>query len=145
MARFPYLGFPFQYPYYRYHTQNQYYNYNHSEKDNKQNDGLNNNNSQSNNFQNSGNINTEETSSPVENRSNLLNTRKVSSSKNNTFSLPFTFDFSGLSDPDSPILELFGIRLYLDDIIILCLLFLLYKEDVKDEMLFIALILLLLG
>ena len=38
-----------------------------------------------------------------------------------------------------------GIKLFLDDIIILGILFLLYKEEVKDEMLFIALILLLLS
>lgn len=138
MVRFPYFGFPFQYPYYRYYNQNQYHSYN-TEK--KQNNDLKNN-----NFQNCDNINTEEDTSSVENRNIAFNTQKVSSSKkNNFFSLPFTFDFNGLSDSDSPILELFGIKLYLDDIIILCLLFLLYIEDVKDEMLFIALILLLLS
>ena len=40
--------------------------------------------------------------------------------------------------------EIFGIRLYFDDILILCLLYFLYKEDVHDEMLFFALILLLI-
>ena len=139
MARFPYFGFPFQHPYYRYYSQNQYHDYNNSEKKY-------NNDWKDSNIQNCNNINTEEDSSSVENRNIISNTNKVSSSKkNNTFPLPFTFDFSGLSDSDSPILELLGIKLYLDDIIILCLLFLLYKEDVKDEMLFIALILLLLG
>lgn len=38
-----------------------------------------------------------------------------------------------------------GIRLYFDDLIILALLFFLYKEKVKDEGLFICLILLLLS
>lgn len=59
------------------------------------------------------------------------------------FNLPFNLDF--ISDSDSPILEVFGIELYIDDIIILCLLFILYKEETKDEMLFISLILLLLS
>ena len=41
--------------------------------------------------------------------------------------------------------EIFGIRLYFDDILILCLLFFLYQEDVNDQLLFIALLLLLLS
>ena len=44
-----------------------------------------------------------------------------------------------------PIFEIFGIKLFLDDLIILGILFFLYKEDVKDQYLFIALILLLLS
>ncbi len=46
---------------------------------------------------------------------------------------------------EEPIFEILGIELYLDDIIILGLLFFLYQEGVQDEMLFIALILLLLS
>ncbi len=146
MARFPYFGFPFQHPYYRYYNQNQYHNYNHSEKQQNTDLQISNSNSQNDNSQSHNNANTEEASSSVQNRNSLLNTRKMSSPKiNNLFSLPFAFDFNGLSDSDSPIIEAFGIKLYLDDIIILCLLFLLYKEDVRDEMLFIALILLLLS
>ena len=48
-------------------------------------------------------------------------------------------------DEDDPVLEIFGIKLYLDDLIILGILFFLYKEGVKDEMLFLSLILLLLS
>ena len=40
--------------------------------------------------------------------------------------------------------ELFGLRLYFDDILIICILFFLYSERVKDEELFICLLLLLL-
>lgn len=47
------------------------------------------------------------------------------------------------SDKDFPIFEIFGIKLYLDDIIIICLLFFLYQEKVNDEMLYIILFLLL--
>lgn len=41
--------------------------------------------------------------------------------------------------------EIFGFKIHLDDIIIVGLLFILYKEGVKDEMLYIALVLLLLS
>ncbi|MBQ9658566.1 MAG: hypothetical protein IJV31_07355 [Clostridia bacterium] len=41
--------------------------------------------------------------------------------------------------------DLFGLKLYYDDILIVSLLFFLYKQGVKDEGLFIALILLLLS
>ena len=41
--------------------------------------------------------------------------------------------------------EILGIKLYFDDILLICLIFFLYNEDVHDEMLFIALILLLLS
>lgn len=46
---------------------------------------------------------------------------------------------------EKPIFEIFGIRLYSDDLILLALLFFLYKEEVKDPTLFISLILLLLS
>lgn len=42
-------------------------------------------------------------------------------------------------------LDLFGIKLYFDDILILSLLFFLYQEDVKDDGLFLALVLLLIS
>lgn len=46
---------------------------------------------------------------------------------------------------DSPLFQLFGINLYFDDILLICLIWFLYDEGVKDEGLFIALILLLLS
>ena len=49
--------------------------------------------------------------------------------------------FSGKTD--QAIIELFGIKLFLDDIIIIFLLFFLYNEGVKDDILFIILFLLL--
>lgn len=42
-------------------------------------------------------------------------------------------------------LDLFGIKLHFDDVLILSLLFFLYKEDVKDEGLFLALVMLLIS
>ena len=41
--------------------------------------------------------------------------------------------------------EIFGIKLYFDDILIICLLFFLYTERVQDDELFVCLILLLLA
>lgn len=49
------------------------------------------------------------------------------------------------TSPNVPVWEIWGIKLYSDDILIMGLLFFLYTEGVKDEMLFICLILLLLG
>lgn len=60
------------------------------------------------------------------------NTIKNTSQKQNSY-----------SDEDKPIFEILGIKLFLDDIIILCVLFFLYQEKVKDEMLYIILLLLL--
>lgn len=48
------------------------------------------------------------------------------------------------SSQDTPIFSLLGINLYFDDILILCILFFLYNENVNDPFLFIVLILLLL-
>lgn len=59
---------------------------------------------------------------------------------------PFSFINPFLDDfhEDEPIVEILGLKLYLDDLIIIGILFLLYKEDVQDEMLFLSLILLLI-
>jgi hypothetical protein len=45
---------------------------------------------------------------------------------------------------DGYLFNLFGLKLYFDDILLICLIFFLYNEGVKDEGLFFALILLLL-
>ena len=47
-------------------------------------------------------------------------------------------------DSSEAFFELFGLKLYFDDILIICILFFLYNEKVQDEELFICLILLLL-
>ena len=71
------------------------------------------------------------------------NTEKISSSSNNEY-------FDNSSSKNLPpnkdfILDLFGLKLYFDDVLILSLIFFLYKEDVKDEGLFLALVLLLIS
>lgn len=48
------------------------------------------------------------------------------------------------NNSDKPVFELFGLKLYYDDILLVCLIFFLYNEGVKDDGLFIILILLLL-
>lgn len=46
---------------------------------------------------------------------------------------------------DRVFFEVLGMKLYFDDILLICLIFFLYTEGVQDEMLFLALILLLLS
>lgn len=77
---------------------------------------------------------------PVKNNSSLYNSKsfntespnsKIKDSKNNESSESF--------------FEIFGIKLFFDDILIICLLLFLYNENVNDEELFVCLILLLLS
>lgn len=64
----------------------------------------------------------------------------------NNLNLPFNLNLDSLtSNSITPVFEVMGIKLYIDDIILLCLLFILYNEETKDELLFISLILLLLS
>ena len=48
------------------------------------------------------------------------------------------------SNTDNYLFELFGLKLYIDDVIIISILFFLYEEGIKDNELFISLLLLLL-
>lgn len=73
-----------------------------------------------------------------------VSTPNEKSSRSYSFG-PIQFKNPFFNDIEEPIFEILGIQLYLDDIIILGLLFFLYQEGVQDEMLFIALILLLLS
>lgn len=77
-------------------------------------------------------------------RNNVQAEPQKKSSKSNSF-LPFSLNLEGFSNSDNPIIEIMGIKLFLDDIIILCLLFILYKEEITDEILFISLLLLLIS
>lgn len=49
------------------------------------------------------------------------------------------------SENQKPIFEIFGIKLFFDDLLLISLIFFLYSEGVQDQSLFIALILLLLS
>ena len=68
-----------------------------------------------------------------EEKDSITNSNEVSNTTN------YRFD----SSPDQAIFEILGIKLYLDDLIILGILFFLYQQNVKDEMLYIILFLLL--
>lgn len=68
---------------------------------------------------------------------------KKRTSKNTSFG-PIYFNPDSFSNTEESILEILGISLYLDDLIILGLLFFLYNEGVKDDILFGVLLLLLL-
>ncbi len=141
MISFPFFRFPYNY---RYYSHNPYYlntNNNYSNNSNYFGQNNNSNNTKINdeitdniNFKN--NVNNEN----IDNR----NEYKKKSSRYNTFN-PLNINFSGFNDIEQPLLEVMGIKLYLDDIIILGLLFFLYNEGVKDDILFISLILLLLS
>ena len=78
------------------------------------------------------------------NNSSKSSNKEEKSSRYYSFG-PINFKNPLFNDIEEPIFEILGIQLYLDDIIILGLLFFLYQEGVQDEMLYIALILLLLG
>ena len=58
---------------------------------------------------------------------------------------PLNFHPEALGDIEEPLFEMFGISLFLDDIIIICILIFLYQENVKDDMLYISLFLLLIS
>lgn len=80
------------------------------------------------------------------------NTELISKSKQNqkqTCNIGQSQDTSRISAQalieDDFFLEIFGIKLYFDDILIIALIFFLYNEGVRDNFLFISLILLLLS
>ena len=82
----------------------------------------------------------------VKSCSSSLENGESCSRSNGGFSFgPLYFNNVFLGVLESPVFEVFGIKLFLDDIIIVGLLFFLYNEGVQDEMLYIALVLLLIG
>lgn len=87
-----------------------------------------------------------------EDRNSYIDSNETSNNykKDNTSSAfrsfgPINFKSPIFGDIEEPVFEILGINFYLDDIIILGLLFLLYKEGVQDELLYITLIMLLLS
>ena len=122
MTNFPFFRFPYHNSYYPYYS-----NYNKTSTPNS-------------NIDKEDNNVISEILEPIQENRN----QKKKSSKYNSFGpIRFANPFFE-NDLNEPIVEILGIQLYLDDIIILGLLFFLYKEDVHDEMLFLALVLLLL-
>lgn len=81
------------------------------------------------------------------NEKKVNETRSNSITKNiNSDSIPYEeSEVRYMNGPPKPIFEIFGIRLFFDDILLISLIFFLYNEGVQDQGLFIALILLLLS
>lgn len=77
---------------------------------------------------------------------NTLNKENTSDKTSNNSSEIFHNSIEQNLPPNKDfVLDLFGIKLYFDDILILSLLFFLYKENVKDDWLFLSLVLLLIS
>lgn len=140
------FNFPFSYPYYnRYGPQRRYYMS--SQRSN------NNSVSPASNFSSVSDISS---SSRVSCNSNDSNSSNTSSSSSHTSSKDVHFsntessnnhsDDRNLADDgdEKCVFEIFGLKIFFDDVLILCILFFLYNEDVKDYELFLCLILLLI-
>lgn len=66
----------------------------------------------------------------------------------NSYTFTNIFDTKNIKDnvkQSEQFFEIFGIKLYFDDLLIIALLFFLYKEECSDDSLFIILVLLLLS
>ena len=111
---------PFHFPF--------FYNSNHYNRYNRQNL-----------YTNDVNQNTPETKA-----SNNSNNSRNSNNSCNSINFNNSNDSKNTSNEEF-FIELFGLRLYFDDILLICLLFFLYNEGVQDDELFISLILLLLS
>lgn len=135
MARYPFLGSP--YPYYRRFSnsfnamRNTSYNNFSNSYDNK------NVNSSLATINNNNISLSSDTHNIVNSDSEKKETKKISEDN--------TSNSRGIFSSEQFFFDLFGFRLYFDDILIMGLLFFLYVEGVDDEMLYIALILLLLS
>ena len=78
---------------------------------------------------NSNNLNSN--SKPNVNTNFKLNSQTISNKKD--------------SEDRQELFDFLGIKLYFDDVLLICLIFFLYNEGVKDQYLFISLIMLLLS
>lgn len=73
------------------------------------------------------------------------NISKVNISTNENNNKKCTENNITSTEQNNCLFEIFGFKIYFDDVLILCILLFLYKEGIQDEYLFIALILLLLS
>ena len=161
MNSFPFFRFPFyNYPYYYQNRQinkikgntetnnnidaNDSYMQNNYKKANNNNYNNKNTYNHNNNYANDKISYSQPTQNKDEKSIDDIYDKQEKRSKYNSFG-PIFLNTYGFSDKEQPLIEILGLKLYLDDLIILSLLFFLYKEDVKDDMLFILLILLLLS
>ena len=71
------------------------------------------------------------------------NEEKEKNSITNSKTISNTINSRSCSSSEQALFEIFGIKLYLDDLIIIGLLFFLYQQNVNDELLYMILFLLL--
>lgn len=81
--------------------------------------------------------------SPLEHSQNQVPNQ--SSKIENASTLKASENNENFSEAPECLFEFFGLKLYFDDLLIICILIFLYKEDVRDEELFLCLMLLLLS
>ena len=131
MFRFPYFGYPYYYNYYPGYPKNTSSSTSQKVNTNNSTNATNNNID----IRNKSLKNTQYSNMQINKNASITTKENFSSNTSNS-------RFSN-SKEDVPIFEILGIKLFLDDIIILCILFFLYQEKVHDEMLYIILFLLL--
>ncbi len=135
MPHFPYLGMPYynRYSRYGYGYHYPYYSYKKTKE----------------NFSNNNSINntTHEINGryKYEVKNDKSKNNQINETENNVRQNGVNNEQSNDQNNDKPLFQFFGINLYFDDILLICLIWFLYDEGVKDEGLFIALILLLLS
>ena len=99
-------------------------------------------------FMNQANYQNRRMNGQIKQESHKKETKKEENhTKKNISGFHFLDNFLNQEDrgEDEKCFELFGLKLYHDDLLLIGLIFFLYQEDVKDQYLFIALILLLLS
>ena len=115
MFRFPFYGYPYNYNYYRYYNQITQNNISNLKGPHESDETL---------LKDKENKN-ETFIENKEEKSSITNSRNISNTT------------------DKPIFEILGIKLYLDDLIIIGVMYFLYQQNVHDEMLYLILFMLL--
>ena len=128
MFNFPYFGYPYHNPYYKYYRSPS--NYVNIQK-----------NAYNSKLTETSEENSTTSQNSIDNKAIYKEENFENDYKENVQRACNSLDNN--NESDKPIFELFGIKLYSDDLIILAVLFLLYEQNVKDEMLYIILFLLL--
>ena len=133
------FNFPF-YPYHhsRYYPFNTYNRYNKTYYNNNVDDYK----SQTYITRNNKNVKNDKTDKTLQNNQNTKNSKKFNETIE--FSKDSNYEKRNYQD-NSAIIEIFGLKLYYDDILLICLIFFLYNEGIKDDSLFTILVLLLLS
>mgnify|MGYP004530385295 CR=1 FL=1 len=106
---------------------------------------LGNNNYYRKNYHNSTNFKKYPNSCEKNNTENLLNKNSISKQPPSPPLLTETTTNCNNIQSNEVLFEIFGLKIYFDDVLLICILLFLYQEGIQDEYLFISLILLLLS